>query len=127
MKQDYVTFYSPGTMVAEHRTVEIASWNVTKALEMMPDIEERHGARPYGFMFMTKKRGFRDFEPKVIKRSGMYYVNCRVETLEEIESRSEPREATLLQNMKSNGWDKVVSPRKGWAWSQPLQDGDTVL
>ena len=124
MKQDFVTFYSPGTMVAEHRTIEIASWNVTKALEMMTDIEERHGARPYGFMFMTKKRGFRDFEPKVIKRSGMYYVNCKVQTLEDVEADGP---VVLAQNMRSNGWDRVVTTTEGWLWTQPLQEGDTVL
>jgi hypothetical protein len=127
MKQDYVTFYSPGTFIAERRTLEVASWNVAKALEMLPNIEERHGARPYGFQFSTKRRGWRDLEPKEVKRSGMYYVNCRVETLAEIEDRDDPRETTLLQNMKTNGWEKMVSPRKGWAWSQPLNDGDTVL
>ena len=127
MKQDFVRFFSPGTFVAESTTKEIASWNVSRALEMMADIEERYGARPYGFQFFTKKRGWRDFEPKEIDRSGMYYVNCKVETLEEIERRSEPGESTLLQNMKSNGWDKVVSSKKGWAWTQPLREGDTVL
>jgi len=127
MKQDFVTFYSPGTFVAEQTTREVANWNVTKAVEMMPDIEERYGARPYGFQFHTKKRGWRDLEPKEIKRSGMYYVNCKVETLVEIEGRADPKESTLLSNMKCNGWDKVVSPREGWAWTQPLREGDTVL
>ncbi len=124
MKQDYVTFYSPGTFVAEMTTREVASWNVTKAVEMMPDIEERHGARPYGFSFHTKRRGWRDFEPKEIKRSGMYYVNCRVQTLEDILAEGP---GVLAQNMQSNGWDRVVSPREGWAWTQPLREGDTVL
>ncbi len=124
MKQDFVTFYSPGTFVAEQTTREVANWNVTKAVEMMPDIEERHGARPYGFQFYTKRRGWRDFEPKEIKRSGMYYVNCRVQTLEDIEAEGP---VILLENMKCNGWDRVVSPREGWAWTQPLREGDIVL
>ena len=124
MKQDFVTFYSPGTMVAEMTTREIANWNVAKALEMMTDIEERHSARPYGFSFHTKKRGWRDLEPKEIKRSGMYYVNCRVQTLEDIEADGP---TVLAQNMRSNGWDRVVTTTQGWAWSQPLREGDTVL
>ena len=127
MKQDFVTFFSPGTFVAESTTKEVPSWNVPKVLEMLPDIEERYGARPYGFQFSTKKRGWRDFEPREIKRSGMYYVNCRVQTLEEIESRSDPKESTLLANMKCNGWNKVVSAKEGWSWTQPLREGDEVL
>ena len=85
MKKRYVTFYSPGTMVAEQTTKCVASWDVDKAVKMMADIEERHGARPYGFQFTTKKRGLRDFEPRVIDTSPMYYVNCVVQTLEEVE------------------------------------------
>lgn len=126
MKQNFVRFFSPGTFVAESTTKEIASWNVPKALEMMADIEERYGARPYGFQFFTKKRGWRDFEPKEVDRSGMYYVNCKVQTVEDIEAEG-PASAVLLQNMKSNGWDKVVSSTKGWSWTQPLREGDILL
>jgi hypothetical protein len=127
VKKNYVTFYSPGTMVAETTRREIASWNVTKALKMMEDIKERHGATPYGFFFTTMKRGLRDFEPKETARSGMYYVNCRVQTLEEVMESHNPAESTLLQNMKTNGWDKIVTTKSGWAWSQQLLDEDTVL
>jgi len=127
MKKDYVTFYSPGTMVAETTRREIPSWNVAKVLKILPDIEERHGARPYGFRFTTMKRGLRDFSPRQVAQSNMYYVNCKVETLEEIEKRRDPKEAILLQNMKTNGWDKMVTTKSGWAWSHQLQDGDIVL
>lgn len=114
-------------MVAETTRQEVASWNVDKALKMSEEIKERHGARPYGFRFTTMKRGLRDFEPKEIARSGMYYVNCKVQTLEEIEKTHNPAESTLLQNMKTNGWDKIVIAKSGWAWSQPLRDTDIVL
>ena len=124
MKQDFVTFYSPGTMVAEMTTREIASWDVLKAREMLFDVEERHGARPYGFQFHTKKRGFRDFEPKEIKRSGMYYINCKLQTVEEVEADGAH---VLAGNMRRNGWDQVVTTTRGWSWSQPFKEGDTVL
>lgn len=127
MKKDFVTFYSPGTFVAEMTTKQVASWSIPKALKLMKDVKERHGAVPYGFRFTTKKRGLRDFEPKEVAKSGMYYVNCRVQTLDEIEKRGKKEELTLLQNMRSNGWDKIVTTKSGWAWSHPLQDGDIVL
>ncbi len=126
MKKRYVTFYSPGTMVAETTTKCVANWDVDKAVEMMPDIEERHGARPYGFRFTTKKRGLRDFEPKEIDRSPMYYVNCVVQTLEEVEAEH-GKNAILAQNMRTNGWDSIVTTTKGWGWSQPLRETDVVL
>jgi len=127
VKKHFVTFYSPGTMVAESTVKEISSWDIGIAVAMSKDIEERHGARPYGFFFTTKKRGFRDFESKEIARSGMYYVNCRVDTLEEIEKAHIPSESILLQNMQTNGWDKVVSTKSGWAWSHQFHEGDTLL
>ena len=127
MKKRYVTFYSPGTMVAETTRREVASWNVDKALKMMEGIKERHGATPYGFCFTTMKRGLRDFTPREVDRSGMYYINCKVQTLEEMEKTHNPAESTLLQNMKTNGWDKIVTTNSGWAWSQQLKDTDIVL
>ena len=127
MKKDFVTFYSPGTFVAEMTTRQVPSWNIPKALKLMEDVKERHGAVPYGFRFTTKKRGLRDFEPKEIARSGMYYVNCRVQTLSELEKRCEPSESTLLENMRRNGWDTIVTSKTGWAWSQPLRKDDVVL
>jgi len=127
VKKNYVTFYSPGTMVAETTRREVASWNVAKVLKILPDIEERYGAKPYGFRFTTMKRGLRDFAPRETAQSNMYYVNCDVQTLEELEERGEKEERILLQNMKTNGWDKIVTTKSGWKWSHPLQDGDIVL
>lgn len=127
MKKNYVTFYSPGTMVAETTRREIASWNVAKVLKILPDIEERYGAKPYGFRFTTMKRGLRDFAPRETAQSNMYYVNCRVETLEEIEKRDDPKESILRENMQRNGWDKMVTTMSGWKWSHPLHEGDIVL
>jgi len=127
VKKDYVTFYSPGTMVAETTRREVPSWSVAKVLKILPDIEERYGAKPYGFRFTTMKRGMRDFAPREVAQSNMYYVNCDVQTLEELEERGEKEERILLQNMKTNGWDKIVTTKSGWKWSHPLQDGDIVL
>jgi hypothetical protein len=126
MKQHYVTFYSPGTMVAEQTTKVIKGWDVDSAVKMMPEIEERYGAKPYGFRFTTKKRGWRDMHPVEIDRSGMYYVNCRVQTLEDVEAEH-GKSATLARNMRTNGWESVVTTEKGWAWSQPLHENDVVL
>jgi hypothetical protein len=93
---------------------------------MLPDIEERYNAKPYGFQFTTKKRGIRDMEPHVIDTSPMYYVNCKVQTLEDIEAEG-PASATLAQNMRCNKWDRVITTTEGWKWTQPFRDGDIVL
>ncbi len=126
MKKRYVTFYSPGTMVAETTTKCVPNWDVDKALKLLPDIEERYGAKPYGFQFYTMKRGFLDMDPHEIERSGMYYVDCVVQTLEEVEAEH-GKNAILAQNMRTNGWGSIVTTTKGWGWSQPLRETDVVL
>lgn len=126
MKKCFVTFYAPGTFVAEQTTKCVANWDIEKAVEMMAGIEERYHAKPYGFQFYTMKRGWGDFEPKEIDRSPFYYVNCKVQSLEDIEAEGGPA-SILAQNMRTNGWDRVVTTMEGWSWSQPLNKGDIVL
>ena len=126
MKKRFVTFFSPGTFVAEQTTKCIASWDVEHALKLLPEIEERYGAKPYGFQFYTMRRGLRDFEPKEIDRSGTYYVGCRVQTLEDVEAEG-PATRILAQNMRMNNWDSVVTTMEGWKWTQPLREKDVVL
>ncbi len=126
MKEHYVTFYSPGTFVAETTIKRIKRWDVGLALALLPAIEERYGAKPYCFQFSTKKRGFREFEAKESERSPSYYVGCKVQTLEDIEAEG-PASAILAQNMRSNGWDRVATTTEGWKWTQPLREEDVVL
>ena len=108
MKKRFVTFYSPGTFVAESTTKPVANWDVSKAVEMLSGIRARHGAHPYGFQFYTMRRGLRDFEPVEIDRSPMYYVNCKVQTLDDVEAEG-PSSKTLAQNMRTNHWKRVIT------------------
>ena len=47
MNKHFVTFYSPGSFVAETTTREIESWDIRKAQEMADKISERYDATPY--------------------------------------------------------------------------------
>lgn len=127
--QHFVTFYSPGTFMAEESTKPIESWDVAEAVKMARKIKERYGASPYGFQFSTRERGERDLDSREAARSGLHYLgdHVKVETLAEIEARNLPSEQILRSNMRSNGWDKVVTTTKGWKWTQPLRKGDTVV
>ena len=126
MKKRFVTFFSPGTIVSEMTTKEVPSWDVKKATEMMKTITERHGAHPYAFQFYTMKRGLRDMNPHEVDRSPHYYVNCKVQTMEDVEAEG-PASNTLAQNMRSNNWERVVTTIDGYKWTQPFRDGDVVL
>ena len=105
MKKHFVTFYSPGTMVAEGTTLPIEEWNVDRAVEMAKGIVERYGATPYGFRFSTRARTEDDLDSKVVEQSGMYFLGGKIETLEEVEARNDPNEAILRSNMRGNGYE----------------------
>ena len=126
--QHFVTFLSPGTFVAETDTKPIKSWNVSSARRMAKKIVQRYNAVPYGFYFTTRGRSSKELNSHEMSRSAMYYLpHCRVETLDEIRQRNDPRESILVSNMECNGWDRVVTTIDGWKWCQPLKKGDVVL
>lgn len=127
MKKHFVTFYSPGTFVSEETTKEIASWDVQAAMKMAHSITERHAATPYGFRFSTRSRGDGDLDSKVTERSPLYWLGGKVETLEEVEARNDPKEEILRSNMRGNGYKKIVVNDNSWRFTAPLNDGDVVL
>src|SRR3546814_4451639 len=127
MQKHFVTFYSPGTLVAEMTEKPIDAWNVGRAVEMAKGISERHGATPYGFRFSTRGRSDDDLDSKVLETSPMHYLGGRVETLAEVEARNDPNDRILLCNMRGNGYDRVVVNDNSWRWTQPLMPDDIVL
>lgn len=126
-QQHFVTFYSPGTFVAETTEKPVAAWNVDDAVAIAALIEERHGAKPYGFRFTTRGRSETELDSKVIATSPMHYIGGKVETLDDVAARSDPREAILLSNMRCNRWNRIWRSTAGWAWTQPLSDDDVVI
>lgn len=127
IEKHFVTFFSPGTFFAESTTLPIESWDVGKAKKMAEGITERYDAKPYAFQFFTRSRADDELDSSVKKHSGMYFINCRVRTVEEVEADAIPQESILLSNMKGNDWERIVQPVSGWKWTQPVQEGDVVL
>lgn len=127
MTADFVTFFSPGTFVHEDTTKKIASWDVEKACEMARGIKERRNATPFAFQFSTRGREDHELDSKVVKRSGMYYLGGKVETIDDVKKRNDPKEEILLSNMRCNGWKKIITNTNSWRVTQPLLDGDVVL
>ncbi len=127
MDKNFVTFYSPGTFVAEQTEQPIKHWCPKTAVKMASNIKERYNATPYGFRFTARSRGDADLDSKVTATSPMYYLGGKVETLEEIEARNDPKESILRSNMRGNGWERIWTSTTGWKWSQPLQPKDVVL
>lgn len=127
MKRHFVTFYSPGTFVAETTTQEIEAWDTLEALQRAARIVERYEARPYGFRFTTRERGDAELDSRETAVSPMYYLGGRVETIDEIRARGDDCDRILLSNMEANGWDRVVTTYTPYRCTQPLREGDVVL
>jgi hypothetical protein len=125
--QHFVTFYSPGTIVAEATTKPIDSWNVKKAMSLARKVKERHGATPYAFQFSTRGREKDELDSRVIKQSGTYFLGGKILTISDIKRQNDPKDRILIENMECNGWKKVVRNDNSWRWTQPLKDEDQVL
>lgn len=132
----FVTFFSPGTLMAESTTIPIEAWNTELACLMAHDITERHGAKPYGFRFETRivsdpipdgEGGTLNVEPKTVQRSGMHYIGGKVETLQEVEARATSRDRILVENMRCNKYNRIVTTANGYSWCQPFGNEDHVV
>src|SRR6266853_469139 len=127
MEKHFVTFYSPGTFIAETTTKPIESWDVETAKGMAHEIVERYNATPYGFRFSTRSRQDDELDSQETASSNFYFLGGKVETLAEVEARNDPKEHILRQNMRCNHWDKIVVNDNSWRATQPLDKDDVVL
>lgn len=127
IERHFVTFYSPGTFVAEETTRPIDSWDTAKAIEMADTVIERYSATPFAFQFSTRVREANDLDSRISERSNRYFLGGRIETLEEIEARNSPDDRILIGNMRSNGWNQVIVNDNSWRMTLPLQEQDTIL
>lgn len=127
MKKEFVEFFSPGTFVSEETRLPIEVRSVDLACQMAQGIKERHNATPYGFRFVSRERADDELDAKDVDSSPMYYLGGVVETLEEVEARATKDDFILIANMKSNGWNKIITNTNSWKITQPLNDSDIVL
>lgn len=129
MEKHFVTFFSPGTFVAETTTKPIDAWDVGAAQEMAHTISERYGATPYGFRFSTRSRSDADLDSKVSAESGLYFLGGKIETLEQVKARKGrgDRDNILIANMEGNGYARIITNDNSWRWTMPFNDGDTLL
>jgi len=127
IKQHYVTFFSPGTFMAETTTKRISRWNIKEAVEMSHHITERYNSHPYCFKFSTRGRTEDEIDSRELKTSKRFYLGGTVLSLKEIKNRGLEKDRILMSNMEDNGWDKIVESCTPWKWCQPLYKGDVVL
>jgi len=126
MKQNFVTFLSPGTFVHEETTKPIEKWDSKKAVQMSKKVKERHGATPFAFFFTTRSRNPNELDSKEVRRSGRFFLGGKVLTLAEVEKQM-PKEQILISNMRCNKIERVVVNDNSWLSVQPLEKDDVVM
>lgn len=130
MRKHFVTFYSPGTFVAEDSTREIDAWDWQKAIQMSGDIQERYGATPYGFRFRTMlcaepvpdgEGGVLTVQPKEVESSGVYFIEAEIRYYDDVIGE---RDRICKSNMLCNNWPFIATTTNGWGWTQPFGPND---
>jgi len=127
MQKHFVEFYSPGTLVSESTTREIAEWDIDAARAMSAGIVERHGSHPYAFRFITRSRESGDLDSRISAKSPLYFLSGVVETYDEVVKRDSPNERILRSNMEVNGYKRVITCKTPWRITLPFGDDDVLL
>lgn len=127
MQKHFVEFASPGTFVPESSIVEIEAWDPKLAWQMAKDVIERHGAKPFGFHFLTRERREDELNSRIVKRSTFYWLGGKIRTREEVEADNLPNEETLRWNMRTNNIKALVVNENYWTYTGALGDDDTIL
>lgn len=133
-QKHFVEFFSPGTLFAEQSTRPIESWDTAQAVELANGITERHGAKPYGFRFVTKivsdpvsdgQGGFLDVIPKQTAHSGTHFLGGELKFYDDI---PEECETTILRsNMRCNEYPIVIENRNSYRSMQPFDEKDCIV
>lgn len=135
-RQEFVTFYSPGTLFSEMTQKPIAERDVKLAVQMSETIRERYNARPYGFVFETRivsdpvpdgEGGELHVESKLVECSGTYFLGGKLETLDEVEARNDPKESILRGNMENDDSHIVCVTTNGYRSVHPFTERDFVV
>lgn len=135
-KKHYVEFLSPGTFVSESSSREIDSWDIASAVLLSKEIDERHGAKPYGFRFTTRiehspiddgEGGTLKVQPKEIDRSGIYYLGGTLYTYDEVVARNDPKEDILRSNMLCNDMWVIIENTNSWKFTNKFRNSDKIV
>ena len=125
----YVDFYSPGTFVSESSRRPIEAWDTTAAVELANGIMERHGAKPYGFRFVTMREhppiddgagGFLEVTPKLVEQSGLHYLGGTVLTFDDLEftdTEQRKRWRICRDNMRCNDEPVIIMNDNSWRFT----------
>ena len=133
-RQNFVTFYSPGTFVSECGSQPCESWDIREAVQRAKKVKERYGATPYGFRFESRivadpvsdgEGGTLAVQPKTVKESGTHFLGGTLLTLREVEARNQDDERILRSNMRHS--PIVCVNTNSYRSTLPFEEGDILL
>lgn len=114
----YVEFSYPGAFFSESSARVVSERDPSKV---------RAPKECFGYRFFDRQEAKAEDGEVLVgqarNQSGMHYFG-KVMTLEDVQ-REMPQDSTLVQNMKGNGWKKVVKTRFGHF--QPFESRDTIV
>lgn len=131
-RQHFVQFFSPGTLVSETSTLPIDKRDTHLAADMARTITERHGAKPYGFQFITKivaepvpdgEGGTLDVTPKEVERSGTHYITGELTLYDEVPLC----EDTLRSNMRRNRHPIYIENNNSYRFTISFEESDCIV
>jgi hypothetical protein len=135
-REHFVVFYSPGSLFSETTTKPIKEWDTRLAVQMADQIVERHGAKPYGFRLETRMVAdpipyapgdTLEVLPKVVEHSGTYFLGGKLETLDDVRRRNDPKESILQDNMWFNRNYIVVINTNSYRSTHPFREQDFIV
>ena len=136
VRKHYVSFLSPGSFFSETTDREIDSWDVKKVIEMAKSIKERYGATPYGFYFKTfithppipdGEGGTLNVQPKQVADSPYYFLGGEIKSYDDVVSRNDPEDKTLISNMRSNNYPFIIVNTNSYRSTLPFGEKDILL
>jgi len=109
-----ITFRSPGTFVAEENTVKVSGIRLKtilkNAIEISKTIIQRHKAIPYAFRY---------------KKIWYFLPHCKVTSAKDIKPTKDNE--ILRKNCEYNNITHIVTPTKGWSFTQPFYKENKLL
>jgi hypothetical protein len=107
-----VTFYSPGTFVAEYREIHTLMTDPNEIKLLGQEIVERHGAKPHSFTI--------EGDPKTY-----WFGKNKVIAYADIPDTKENE--VLRWNMQFNQWSHIIENSNSWKFTAPYNPEKDVI
>ena len=99
-------------------------------------LTERYGSKPFGFYFATNivsepiddgEGGTLDVSSNEVARSGIYYINGKLYTYDDVVERNDPKEDILRSNMSCNSYGIIVETKNSYKHAAEFNKDDFVV